>query len=274
MSAARPVVWDLCCCAGGASKGYAEAGFEVVGVDLVDRPNYPYRFVRRDALDVLRDAVRYKHQPRPDLVHMSWPCQRENPLTRGTNASRGWGNSLGLDQPIDEARRLAVALGVPFVLEQPAGHGGVIRNDLVLCTKMLYPAYFPPPWTQRHRCFELHGFAVPQPEHLPWHGHRGYVRGWRHGVRRDGPYVAAYGNGGGKATVAEMQHALEMPWTDVREELTEAIHWRMTEYIGRWFLSEFCCPNGADCERHPRGHNRKALVGEGRLVLSGRTEPP
>jgi hypothetical protein len=54
----------------------------------------------------------------------------------------------------------------------------------------------------------------------------------RHGVLRDGPYVAAYGKGGGKATVPEMQHALGIDWTDVHEELTEAIPPDYTQYIG------------------------------------------
>jgi hypothetical protein len=60
----------------------------------------------------------------------------------------------------------------------------------------------------------------------------------RHGVWYDGPYVAAYGNGGGKASVAEMQQAMGIDWTDVREELTEAIPPAYTEYIGRAFLAK------------------------------------
>ena len=77
---------------------------------------------------------------------------------------------------------------------------------------------------------------------MPASGHRGFLRGYRGrsgdrpGFFRDGPYVAAYGNGGGKATVPEMQHALGIDWTDVREELTEAIPPVYAEHIGRAFL--------------------------------------
>lgn len=121
-------------------------------------------------------------------------------------------------------------------------HGGLIRTDLRLCMDMLElrtPVL--PPWVQRHRDFEIFGFSVPQPEHRK---HRGYVRGMRHGVYRDGPYVAAYGSGGGKATIAEMQHALQMDWTTEREELTEAIPPAYTEYIGAAFAAQSLTPHG------------------------------
>jgi hypothetical protein len=86
----------------------------------------------------------------------------------------------------------------------------------------------------RHRNFELGGWRVRKPVHPR---HRGYVRGWRHGEYRDGPYVAAYGSGGGKATVPEMQEAMGVTWTDEREELTEAIPPAYAEWIGRAFLN-------------------------------------
>jgi hypothetical protein len=130
------------------------------------------------------------------------------------------------------------------VIEQPSNHAGLIRTDLTLCTDMFDVG--PAPWVQRHRDFEIHGFTVEQPVHPkgPVRGHKGYVRGYRGrhgdtpGFFRDGPYVAAYGKGGGKATIAEMQHALGGDWTADREELTEAIPTVYTEYIGREFLRQ------------------------------------
>ena len=91
----------------------------------------------------------------------------------------------------------------------------------------------------RHRKFELINWSTEQPEHKP---HRGRVRGWRHGRYHDGPYIAAYGKGGGKGSVAEMQEAMGIDWTDVHEELREAIPPAYTELIGARFLAHSLAP--------------------------------
>ncbi|MEV0010820.1 DNA methylase [Streptomyces sp. NPDC047973] len=223
----RPRLLDLFCCAGGAAMGYNRAGFEVTGVDIVDRPNYPFpsRFHRADALEHLARLIASGEIERYAAVHASPPCQAGCSLTVGTNASRGWGREHV--QLIPELRRLLDATGLPYVIEQPNGKAPV-RKDLSLCGEMFGLDVI------RHRNFELSGWSVP---HMPHRPHRGRVRGWRHGQYFDGPYVAAYGAGGGKATVQEMQQAMGITWTDVREELTEAIPPAYTELIGRAFIA-------------------------------------
>lgn len=224
----RPWVLDLYSCAGGAARGYQRAGFDVMGVDIVPRPNYcGDSFYQADALEVLGSLANAGELP--TLIHTSPPCQERSTLTTGTNRSKGWGREHV--QFVPETRRLLDVIGIPYVIEQPAGHGGLIRTDVKLCMDM-WPVEPPRVW--RHRDFEVSGFTVPQPVHVK---HEGRVRGWRHGVRHDGDYVAAYGSGGGKATVPEMQHALGIDWTDVREELTEAIPPAYTEHIGRAFIA-------------------------------------
>ncbi|MEU8770230.1 DNA methylase [Streptomyces griseus] len=221
----RPLLLDLFCCAGGAATGYQRAGFDVVGVDIVDRPNYPFTFVRADALDHLAALIASGEIRRFKAVHTSPPCQAGCALTVGTNASQGWGGDH--DDLVAPTRVLLEATGLPYVIEQPNGRAK-IRKDLSLCGEMFGLGVL------RHRNFELGGWTIPRPAHPK---HRGYVRGYRHGVYRDGPYVAAYGSGGGKATVPEMQQAMGITWTDVREELTEAIPPAFSEHIGHALLT-------------------------------------
>lgn len=210
--------------------GYHRAGFDVTEVDIRDQPNNPLPFVRADAVTYLAERIRTGEILTYDLVHMSPPCQKACALTVGTNAATGWsGQHVDL---IPALRELLPKLPIPYVIEQPNGKAP-IRRDVTLCGELFGLGVL------RHRNFELGGWTVAPPRHPR---HRGYVRGFRHGVWREGPYVAAYGDGGGKATVAEMRQAMGIDWTDVREELTEAIPPAYTEWIGRAFLQ---------CEEHP-----------------------
>ena len=221
----KPTVLYLFCGAGGAGAGYEWAGFDVVGIDVVAQPRYPFDFIEGDAIEVLADLIATKDIRGYDLIHASPPCQEACALTVGTNRSLGWGRTH--EQLIPALRRVLRRAGLPYVIEQPDGRAP-IRKDIRLCGEMFGLSVI------RHRNFELGDWTMTQPAHLP---HRGRVRGMRHGVYHEGPYVAAYGNGGGKASVAEMQAGMGIGWTDVREELTEAIPPAYTACVGKAFLA-------------------------------------
>ncbi|WP_234313423.1 DNA methylase [Streptomyces globisporus] len=226
----RPRLLDLFSCAGGAAVGYHRAGFAVDDCDIADRPKYPFPYHRGDALAYLAQLIASGEIRRYAFVHASPPCQHGCALTVGTNASQGWGRThVDLVAP---TRDLLDATGLPYVMEQPNGRAE-IRKDLTLCGEMFGLGII------RHRNFELGGWTTARPAHVP---HRGRVRGYRHGRFYDGPYVAAYGNGGGKPTVAELQSAMGITWTDVREELTEAIPPAYAEFIGRAYLAAVAMP--------------------------------
>lgn len=240
----KPIALDICCRKGGATVGLQRAGFYVIGVDIEPQPGYlGDEFKLMDgikALDILARTGKLMHRDyahgsfRPALIWQSWPCQDGNTAT-ASNRVRGIKDSH--EQFIPRARELSDRIGIPYVLEQPASsRKGLIRRDITLCMDT-FKGDTPPPWVQKHRSFELSGFTVPQPSHSK---HAGYVRGYRHGVNRTGPtapYVAGYGDGGGKATAAELRHAMQIDWMTDRFDLCEAIPPAYSEYIGRHFLA-------------------------------------
>lgn len=206
---------DGYCCAGGASKGYADAGFEVEGVDIADQPHYPFTFHRANAVQ----WIMY-HFAEYDAIHVSPPCQDHSALTLyNRKAKRGWSDNF--TNWIDATREVLRRTGKPYVIENVKG--APIRHDLTLCGE-----YFGLEVT-RHRYFELGGWWCPQPPHVR---HRGATNGYRHGVRQSGPYYAVYGSGGGKGSLEDWQRAMGMPWVPSRRHLAEAIPPAYTEYIG------------------------------------------
>ena len=124
---------DLGCKAGGASRGYADAGFEVVGVDIEPQPNYPFAFIRADMLEVDLSGF--------DVVHASPPCQRWTAYGRRSGVrNEAWPDLIG---PIRE--RLE-AWGGPYVIENVPG--APLRETLTLCGSMFGLD------VRRHRLFE------------------------------------------------------------------------------------------------------------------------
>lgn len=217
----RPTVLDLFCCSGAASVGYSAAGFKVLaGVDIVDRPNYPFERVTMDALEFMETRAGWI-RTNVDLIHAAPPCQAYCAITKGTNQARR-GSYSELYEPTRDALN-SLFPNIPHVIENPEA-----RADVVLCGEMFGLGVL------RHRKHELGGWSVDKPDHVK---HRGRVRGWRHGQYFDGPYLAAYGEGGGKASVPEMQEAMGIGWTNVREELTEAVPPAYTKWLGEAFIA-------------------------------------
>lgn len=208
---------DGFCGVGGATRGYQQAGFHVTGVDINPQPNYcGDSFIQGDALEYI-----LKHGHEYDVIHASPPCQASTALTKGTNAGRVY------PQLIPATRELLKLTGRPWVMENVQGSD--LRRDLILCGEMFGLGVI------RHRYFEVDGFTAAQPAHKP---HRGRVRGWRHGHYHDGPYVAVYGDGGGKGSVEEWQTAMGIDWTGVRLEIAEAIPPAYSAYIGAQLMNQ------------------------------------
>ena len=206
----KPKLLDLFAGAGGAGKGYMDAGFDVTGIDIEPQPDYPGTFIQGDALTYLA-----AHHQEFDAIHASPPCQASTALTKGTNKGKLYINL------IPATREMFAQLNKPTIIENVQGSD--LRRDLTLCGEMFGLAVI------RHRYFELDGWAAVPLEHKK---HRGRVAGYRHGEWFEGPYFAVYGEGGGKGTVKQWQDAMDIHWTSNRKSIAEAIPPAFTRFIG------------------------------------------
>lgn len=215
----RPILLDLYCGAGGATRGYQLAGFDVMGVDINPQPEYcGFDFVQADALEFLKLAIRLPGAFA--AVHASPPCQRYTTLAKGNNA-----NEADYPDLIGPTRELLQQTGLPYVIENVPS--APLLNPVTLCGEMFGLGVI------RHRKFESN-LLLMQPPHPK---HRGRVAGCRHGEWFEGPYFAVYGDGGGKGTLSQWQTAMGIDWMTTKHSLAESIPPAYTHYLGSQLLS-------------------------------------
>jgi DNA (cytosine-5)-methyltransferase 1 len=174
------IVADLCCGAGGATRGYVDVGHEVWGIDIAPQPNYQKSgaadFRQADILRVLREPW----IAGVDFIHVSPPCQRYSKMTNCRPRLAATYPDL-----VPPVRELLIATGKPYVIEQPE-HGARLIDPVTLCGWMF--GYE----TCRHRCFEAGGgFTLatpPPPEGTPG---RRMACGWPHPCLRPGPVTGS-----------------------------------------------------------------------------------
>ena len=208
-----PVLLDLFCCEGGAAMGYHQAGFEVIGVDIVDRPKYPFEFVRADALKLMSGHVDdtwcfYCAWSEIDAIHASPPCQRF------TRAKKLQGNTH--PDLLTPTRALLRETRKPYVIENVPG--APLRKPVTLCGEMFGLR------TYRHRLFETN-WPLEQPDH-PAHVAKTTKMGR---PVRDGEYMHVVGKFSGVPLGREI---MGMPWAS-QYGLAQAVPPAYTEYVGR-----------------------------------------
>jgi DNA (cytosine-5)-methyltransferase 1 len=215
---------DLFCGAGGATRGYQRAGFEVVGVDIKPQRNYcGDLFIQGDALAyldiLLNNGCRY------DAIHASPPCQHYSAAAEIHDTAE---NHPDLIPPTRE--RLA-ASGLPWVMENV--ERSTINTTLVLCGSMFGLG------VRRHRLFESNVamLAPPCGDHRRWYAS---VFGGRCVGRQ-----RVTGAGPGKRTqtwdkfddeLATARAAMGIDWMSL-DALSEAIPPAYTEHIGRQLIA-------------------------------------
>ncbi len=201
-----PRLLDLCCCAGGGAVGYHRAGFEVVGVDIEDQPNYPFEFWRMDAL-----RLTYEQLLTFDAIHASPPCQSYTTIT--SSARR-----RGVTYPdiYRQVKTMLVATGKPYIIENVPGSPA--RNCIKLCGTQFGLRVF------RHRLFESN-FALQLPD-IPCTCKKVYIG--------QSGYVTVAGS---SSTKSEGLAAMKIDWPMLKDELNEAIPPAFTEFVGRQMIS-------------------------------------
>lgn len=197
---------DLFCGAGGASKGYMNAGYFVVGMDVSPQPNYIGNyFIQMDALNCT-----YEFLELFDVIHASPPCQQ---YSVASAVARKQGKVY--PDLIHPTRCLLIASGLPYIMENvpPAP----LSPDICLDGSMFNLGVI------RKRIFEINIMGIPV-----------YPKASKiDGSVLEGDYVtvAGKGNGGIGTRKRDWQIAMGIDWMS-KKELAESIPPAYTEWIG------------------------------------------
>lgn len=210
---------DLFCGAGGAARGYADAGFEVTGIDRSNQPEYPYKFIRADALEYAA-----KHGKEFDLIHASPPCQC---FTKYGNRRPNLSNKY--EDLVRQTRSALTATGLPYVIENVVG--SPLITPVILCGSMFGLDI------RRHRLFESNlPLSAPACDHHVWAPNR--FPGGR-SKERGNARVLCRGTieiGRWNIPLAIQQKGMGIDWIRDIRMLSEAVPPAYTEFIGKQLL--------------------------------------
>lgn len=194
-------VLDLFCGAGGCSMGYQQAGYEVLGVDIVPHRGYPFPLIIDDVFRFLEnnDVSDF------DLIHASPPCHN---YSRSTIPQRSAGRTY-VDL-VDKCRSYLIQLEKPYVIENVPG--SPLRNYIELSGGMFDLNVI------RRRWFESNIMLMSPAK----------IRYKRNSVK-NGDYVTVVGNQFG--TIDNAKKAMDIDWM-TRKSIVLAIPPAYTRFIG------------------------------------------
>ncbi|MFA4974650.1 MAG: class I SAM-dependent methyltransferase [bacterium] len=206
------------------------AGFDVIGVDIVPRPRYPFRFVQADALRPPFNLSRF------DLIWASPPCQAHS-------AMRTMHNAREHADHIPATRKMLRASGALYIIENVVG--APLENPIMLCGTM-FGLGVEDAELRRHRIFETN-FPILAPECQ--HGLRAATLGvyGGHVRNRKRRTIGVYGEGFRDIrrkmdrgvedfSIEQGRVAMGIDWMTTAE-MSQAIPPAYSEYLGRWAIS-------------------------------------
>lgn len=186
--------------------GLHRAGFDVTGVDINPQKNYPFKFIKSDALTADLSGF--------DFIWASPPCQR---YTMAQNAAK---NAMAHPDLIPPIRDSLSKSDKPFVIENVVG--APLVNPVTLCGLAFGLK------VKRHRLFESNmpivgsGCGDHKQDYYVIFGHE--VRNRRHGNAA-----------GRKNKITEGRKAMGIEWM-TRGELSESIPPAYSEFLGRQII--------------------------------------
>jgi len=209
---------DLFCGAGGASAGYALAGFEVTGIDVKHGKRYPFEYIRGD----VRDYLDLEFLRQFDVIAASPPCQTHS---RTKHLRDAQGKSTSKVDMIPEVRQALIDSERPYVIENVPE--APLINPIKVCGSFFGLK------VRRHRSFEsnlqLVGTKCDHKSQGKPIGVYGAMNDTAQGLNRlTGKYVI----GGSTAkTIEEGRQAMGISWM-VWSELVESIPPAYTNFVG------------------------------------------
>jgi DNA (cytosine-5)-methyltransferase 1 len=227
----KPLLLDLFSGAGGAARGYQQAGFYVVGVDINPQPRYAGdEFHQADALEFIA-----AHGHEFDVIHASPKCQFGTGMQHLGKARNG--SYPQHENQIPAVRELLNQTGRPYIIENVDGSRKHLINPIMLCGNSFGLK------TYRHRWFELSPFWFLAPSHT---AHLDQTPSAGNGKSPKG-FISICGTGGVRGMTSQeivdyWGMAMGIDWM-TREELKEAIPPKYTEWLGKQLLRVIGCTN-------------------------------
>lgn len=210
---------DLYCGAGGAAMGYHRAGFsDITGIDINHQPNFPFTFIKDDALNLPLNFLDWTNGGYVDFIHASPPCQKF------TRKQENWGRKRTYfydhQDLITPTREILRQSGLPYLIENVID--SPLDSQLMLCGTMFGLRII------KHRIFEANWQLPPPPAicdhsdvYNPWKGQGRSAA--KHRAAQDTPWIPQSGGDSRKrGHTGDVFNALPPAYT---------------EYIGKAFLA-------------------------------------
>lgn len=208
-------ILDLCCGAGGMTRGFQKAGFEVWGIDIASQPSYcGDHFIQDDALKWLRDFGAHGFAG----VHASVPCQ---PFTAYRRKGHGVGD--GYPDLIDLMRTELELTGLPYVMENVPG--APLKDPVRLCGSSFGLD------VRRHRLFETNWPLLVPPCDHSWQTPRFPAATNRAENSRCTVEVGVW-----RIPLDVQKRAMGVDWDVTLEELSEMVPPAFAAFIGQALL--------------------------------------